>query len=198
MLSFFLQIGIIILALLLLLIYLRIKLIKQVKRLIINPSAIIPYQTAIVFGAGINKAGFPTKVLIDRLETTIQLFNQRKLQKILISGGKAKNTSEAIIMQNYLIDHGIPKEILLKDEEGFSTFDTLKRAKEIFQIQQAILITQKFHLPRAIGIAEMLHMDVVGVTADRRRYKITSLIWWNLRELFAWLRVIYRMKRSGT
>ena len=152
------------------------------------------YRTAIVFGAGINPNLQPTKVLRDRLDKTIQLVEQDQLDRILLSGGKIHKTSESTIMYNYLIERGIPAEMLVRDEQGNSTYDTLLRAKNTFDIQQAVLITQKFHLPRALAIAQELEMDVIGIAADTKTFRPDSLLWWNFRELFAWVWTLVKLK----
>lgn len=152
------------------------------------------YRTAIVFGAGINPNLQPTKVLRDRLDKTIQLVEQDQLDRILLSGGKIHKTSESTIMYNYLIEHGIPAEMLVRDEKGNSTYDTLLRAKNTFDIQQAVLITQKFHLPRALAIAQELEMDVIGIAADTKTFRTDSLLWWNFRELFAWVWTLVKLR----
>jgi vancomycin permeability regulator SanA len=157
------------------------------------------YRTAIVFGAGLNKSLTPTKALRDRLDKTIQLADQGQFDRILLSGGQAKETTESVAMRDYLACQGISSELLLIDEEGISTYDTLKRAKTVFHIQQATLISQPFHLPRAIGIAQMLGMDVIGIAADTRKFKISSILWWHFRELFAWIWSLIKVRLySGT
>jgi SanA protein len=90
-------------------------------------------------------------------------------------------------MHAYLIQHGIPSEMLIIDEEGISTFETLKRARTLFQIEQAVLITQEFHLPRAIALAQKLKMNVIGIPADTKKFRFSSLAWWHIREIFAWV-----------
>ena len=173
---------------------LRYQLLTQTASWIKETKPLIAYRTAIVFGAGINPNLQPTKVLRDRLDKTIQLVEQDQLDRILLSGGKIHKTSESMIMYNYLIEHGIPAEILVLDEQGNSTYDTLLRAKNTFDIQQAVLITQKFHLPRALAIAQELEMDVIGIAADTKTFRPDSLLWWNFRELFAWGWTLVKLK----
>jgi SanA protein len=189
---------IIFLTLLMSLVCVRWHLVRQTKACIFKQKDPATYRTAIVFGAGVNRELFPTKALSDRLDKTIQLVKEGQFDRILLSGGRTKTSSECAIMQAYLVNHTISPQLLLLDEEGFSTFDTLLRAKNVFHIQQAALITQRFHLPRAIGIAKMLKMDVVGISADLQRYKLSSRIWWSVREALAWIWSVIKVKtRSG-
>ncbi|RJQ43845.1 MAG: YdcF family protein [Anaerolineaceae bacterium] len=177
----------VLLILILFLIILRIQLIKQTRSLIVRQKDPSSYRIAIVLGAGVNANLSPTKVLRDRLDKTIQLIEQGQFDQILLSGGKVRSTSESIIMHAYLIQHGIPSEMLIIDEEGISTFETLKRARTLFQIEQAVLITQEFHLPRAIALAQKLKMNVIGIPADTKKFRFSSLAWWHIREIFAWV-----------
>jgi len=177
----------------------RINLVRQTKPFIIKQKKKTTYRKAIVFGAGLNRNLLPTKVLRDRLDKTIQLVQAGQLDRILLSGGKAKKISEPKAMYSYLVERGINPNLLILDEEGISTFDTLKRAKQYFQLNQLLLITQKFHLPRAIGIAQQLDMDVIGIAADTKSFKINSIVWWYFRELFAWIWSLIKIRtRMGT
>lgn len=185
--------------LILLLTMIHVRLVHRTEPFILKQKEKPSYRTAIVFGAGINRVLSPTKVLLDRLDKTVQLAQQDHFDQILLSGGKARDTSESAIMQSYLIQHGAPAELLLMDEGGISTFDTLKRAISTFNIHQAVLITQRFHLPRAIALAQTLGMDVIGIAADTRKFKFTSRVWWYFRELFAWVWSLIKVKiHSGT
>lgn len=190
--NWFLPIAVI---LLILLVALRIQLIHRTSPMIVVEKDASTYRTAIVFGAGINRDLQPTKVLKDRLDKTIQLYEQGQLDHIILSGGEARMSNESIIMRNYLVNKGIPEDILSVDEGGVSTYDTLQRAQSSFNVQQAVLITQRFHLPRALASAEMLGMDVIGIPADTQKFRFNSLLWWNFRELFAWVWTLIKTSR---
>jgi SanA protein len=88
-------------------------------------------------------------------------------------------------MQRYAISLGIPKDVLVLDYAGRRTYDTCYRAKYIFQIDEALLITQNFHLPRAMLTCNALGIKVIGVSADLRKYHLSSLIPWQIRETLA-------------
>ncbi len=141
-------------------------------------------RVAIVFGAGLRRDGTPTPVLRDRIETAVQLFVDGKVEKILMSGdNRFENYNEPGAMREYAMQLGVPPEAIVLDYAGRSTYETCYRAKEIFEVPNAILVTQSFHLPRALYTCNNLGVEAVGVSADRRIYRSSSLFFWNLREV---------------
>jgi SanA protein len=133
----------------------------------------VPAQTvAIVFGAGIGKNGGPSDVLYDRLTIASQLYKAGKVQKILLSGDNSyENYNEPEVMATTLINaFAIPKEVIGQDFAGRRTYDTCIRAKEVFGVESAILITQDFHLPRALYTCNSLGVNSVGVSASLQPY----------------------------
>jgi SanA protein len=153
-----------------------------------------PAPVAIVFGAGLWRDGTPTTVLRDRIATAAELFFSGKVQKILMSGDNSYiDYNEPGAMHNYAISLGVPDEAIVLDYAGRHTYDTCYRAQAIFGVRQAILVTQKFHLPRALYICSALGMKVVGVPSDRQDYRLGSIAWWNLRELPATLTALLQV-----
>ncbi len=149
-----------------------------------SPSA----PVAIVFGAGLWRDGTPTTVLRDRISTAAQLYFSGKVEKILMSGDNSYlDYNEPGAMQAYAVSLGVPPEAITLDYAGRRTYDTCYRAREIFGIRQAIVVTQGFHLPRAIYTCRALGMDVAGVPSDGHTYRPASLFYWHLRELPATL-----------
>ena len=145
-------------------------------------------QVAIVFGAGLLRDGSPTPVLRDRVETAAELYFAGKVQKLLMSGdNRFVEYNEPGAMRAYALELGVPEDAIVLDYAGRRTYDTCYRAKEIFGIDQALLVTQRFHLPRALVICKGLGVAGEGVAADRRAYRRSSLGIWNLRELPATL-----------
>ena len=143
---------------------------------------------AIVFGAGLLRDGSPTPVLRDRVETAADLYFAGKVQKLLMSGdNRFVEYNEPGAMRAYALELGVPEDAIVLDYAGRRTYDTCYRAKEIFGIDQALLVTQRFHLPRALVICNGLGVAGEGVSADRRAYRRSSLGIWNLRELPATL-----------
>jgi len=143
-------------------------------------------HVAIVFGAGLWRDGHPTAVLYDRVATAAELYHAGKVEKLLLSGdNRFENYNEPGAMRQLALDLGVPAEALVLDYAGRSTYDTCYRAKAVFGVSRALLVTQNFHLPRALFICDALGIETVGVSADRRAYLRRSLTWWNFREIFA-------------
>jgi vancomycin permeability regulator SanA len=143
---------------------------------------------AVVFGAGLWRDGTPTTVLRDRIATAADLFFSGKVQKILMSGdNRFIDYNEPGAMREYALTLGVPESAIVLDYGGRRTYDTCYRAKAIFCIQKAILVTQSFHLPRALYTCNRLGLDAIGVPSDRKDYRMGSLLFWNLRELPATL-----------
>ena len=145
-------------------------------------------KVAIVFGAGLLRDGSPTAVLRDRVQQAASLYFAGKVEKLLMSGDNSYvNYNEPEAMQRYALELGVPEKDIVLDYAGRRTYDTCYRARAIFGVSQAILVTQAFHLPRAIFLCNMLGVDGVGVNADLRTYPRGAVLWWNLRELPATL-----------
>ncbi len=145
-------------------------------------------RVVIVFGAGLWRDGSPTPVLQDRVATAVELYQAGKVEKLLLSGdNRFLHYNEPAAMQRLALALGVPEEDLVLDYAGRRTYDTCYRARAIFGVEQAILVTQAFHLPRAIYTCNQLGVEAVGVRADRRPYPRTSMLYWNGRELLATL-----------
>lgn len=141
---------------------------------------------AIVFGAGLWSDGTPTNILRDRIETAAQLYLSGKVQKILMSGdNRFEDYNEPAAMRAYALKLGVPDSAIVLDYAGRRTYDTCYRAGAIFGVQQAILVTQSFHLPRALYTCNALGLNAVGVASDIRIYRPALNLYWNLRELAA-------------
>jgi len=145
-----------------------------------------PNRLAIVFGAGLRRDGTPTAILRDRVETAAKLYFDGKVEKILMSGdNRFDNYNEPESMRQYALELGIPSDAIALDYAGRRTYDTCFRAKTVFQVDSALLITQKFHLPRALFLCNALGLDAQGVEANNNRYRRGSLLIWNFREQLA-------------
>jgi len=128
-------------------------------------------HVAMVFGAGLNVDGGPSAMLYDRVAVAADLYNTRKVDKLLMTGDNSVVThNEVEAMRKTAVDLGVPDEDIVLDYAGFSTWDSCYRAREVFSLTSATLVTQKFHLPRAIYTCQQLGMQAVGVTADRQDY----------------------------
>ncbi len=126
-------------------------------------------RVAVVFGAGLYRDGTPTPVLRDRVATAAELYFSGRVEKILMSGdNRFLYYNEPGAMKAYAMQLGVPEDAIVLDYAGRRTYDTCYRAKEIFKLNEAILVTQRFHLPRAIFTCSNLGLPVTGVEADRR------------------------------
>lgn len=145
-------------------------------------------RVAIVFGAGLRRDGSPSPVLRDRIETAAALYFAGKVEKLLMSGdNRFIYYNEPGAMRDYAIELGVPAEAIVLDYAGRRTYDTCYRARAIFQLEHAILVTQQFHLPRALYTCNHLGLPAIGVPADRRSYFGQSRMYWNVREIPATL-----------
>ena len=145
-------------------------------------------RVAIVFGAGLRRDGSPTLVLRDRVETAAGLYFAGKVDRLLMSGDNSNpNYNEPKSMADYAVRLGVPATAIVLDYAGRRTYDTCYRAKAIFGVDSAILVTQPFHLPRALYICHALGLDAAGVPASKYAYRRSILFFWNLRELPATL-----------
>ena len=143
-------------------------------------------QVAIVFGAGLRRDGTPTAILRDRVETAANLYSSGKVEKILMSGdNRFEDYNEPEAMLQYALSLGVPSHAIALDHAGRRTYDTCYRAKAIFGVESALLVTQKFHLPRALFLCRALGLDAAGVEANQRHYRSASLLIWNIREQLA-------------
>lgn len=125
----------------------------------------------LVLGAGVRADGTPSKMLKDRLDKTIELYNSGVSETIIVSGDhRTKDYDEVNTMKNYLIDAGIPSECIFMDHGGLSTYDSMYRAKNIFSVKKAIIVTQKYHMYRAIYVAKSFGIDAYGVSAKEISY----------------------------
>ncbi len=151
-----------------------------------TPEAVPPQPVAIVFGAGLRRDGSPTAVLRDRVETASSLYFSGKVKKLLMSGdNRFVDYNEPEAMRQYALALGVPDADIVLDYAGRRTYDTCYRARAIFGVGNAILVTQGFHLPRALFLCNSLGVQAVGVEAANHYFLKRSRLIWNLRELVA-------------
>ena len=121
----------------------------------------------LVLGAGVRADGTPSPMLKDRLLEGIALYDMGASDRLLMSGDNTKKGYDEVnTMKQYAIDHGVPSEHIFMDHAGISTYDSIYRAKEIFQAEKIIIVSQKYHLYRALYISDSLGVDAYGVSAD--------------------------------
>jgi vancomycin permeability regulator SanA len=146
----------------------------------------------VVLGAGVYPDGTPSPVLVDRLATAASLYREGRATRILVTGDHGRASyDEPGAMRDWLVDHGVPGEVISQDHAGFDTFSSMVRARRVFGVERPIVVTQAFHLPRALYLASSAGMDPTGVVADRREYP--GALGMHLREMLsrpkAWLDV---------
>ncbi len=143
-------------------------------------------RVAIVFGAGLTRDGQPTAILRDRVQTAAQLYFSGKVEKLLMSGdNRFTYYNEPGAMRQYALSLGVPDDAIVLDYAGRRTYDTCYRAKTIFGLESAILVTQQFHLPRALFLCNALGLKAVGVQANNLHYWPPLMMIWNIREQLA-------------
>ena len=124
----------------------------------------------LILGAGVRN-GSPTPMLRDRLITGISLYESGAAPKIIMSGDHGREDYDEVnVMKSYAVENGVPDSDVFMDHAGFSTYDSIYRAKAVFEADSIIIVTQKYHLYRALYIAERLGVNAVGVAADLDDY----------------------------
>jgi len=137
----------------------------------------------IILGAGI-WGDSPSPMLQDRLLQGIELYKKGVSSKIIMSGDHGREEYDEVnVMKKYAIDHGVPSEDIFMDHAGFSSYESIYRAKEIFGAKRIVIVTQKYHLYRALHIANSLGLEAYGVGADPRQY--VGAMYREIREILA-------------
>lgn len=154
-----------------------------------------PQPIAIVFGAGVWDDGTPTPMLADRVQAAVDLYKMGRVQKILMTGDNSSpDYNEVEAMRRYAEERGIPSTDITLDYAGFSTYESCYRAKDIFGIQHAVLITQRYHLPRAVYTCRQMGVEVVGLgTPDWGTFRNDSMRYYTLREVLAIAKALWQV-----
>ena len=138
----------------------------------------------IVLGCFVKPSGVPSDMLYDRIKMGNELYLSKAAPKIIMSGDHGQvEYDEVSTMKAYAVDAGVPSEDVFCDHAGFSTYESIYRAKEIFGADKVIIVTQEYHLHRALYVAKSLGIDAYGVSADYRTY--AGQIGRDLREILA-------------
>lgn len=127
-----------------------------------------PAQVAIVLGAKVMGNGTPSSTLADRVAAGVALYRAGKVKKLLLSGDHGQTSYDEVdCMRAYAEKVGVPAEDIFMDHAGFNTYDTMYRARDIFKVKSAIVVTQKYHLWRSVYLAKSLGLEVSGFPADK-------------------------------
>lgn len=150
--------------------------VKYASDKIISIEDVSETNVAIVFGAGIRSNDTPSDMLSDRLNVAAKLYESGSVKRILVSGDNSvEGYSEPDVMKDTLMDeYGIPEEVIFADYAGRRTYDTCARAHDLWGVDNAVLVTQGYHLPRAVFTCENLGVESIGVSASLRPYVFES------------------------
>ena len=152
------------------------------------------YPVGIVLGARVIGATVINGVYADRLQTAVNLYKKGKITKILVSGDHGQVTYDEVNAgKDYLLKEGVPASDIFLDHAGFDTYSSIFRAKNIFGVKKALIVTQDFHLPRALYFSHALDIEALGCSADLHEYPdITKM---KQREILArvkaWLNIAF-------
>lgn len=143
-------------------------------------------RVALVLGAGLNRDGTPGVVLQDRVSKAAELYFSGKVEKLLMSGDNTSlHYNEPAAMQEFAISIGVPEEDIILDYAGRRTYDSCYRAQAIFGVDKMIVVTQAYHLPRALFLCNAFDIEADGVPADDANYRLRFYTFWWTREIFA-------------
>lgn len=140
-----------------------------------DPEKTPQVYTVLVLGASVKSNGNLSTMLRDRVESAITLYEKGKVKRFLLSGDNGTSQyNEPKAMKKYLLERGIPETDIFMDYAGFDTYDSVYRANYIFEVDKAIVVSQAFHLPRAIYIARAMGLEYYGFVGDKRHYQQES------------------------
>lgn len=155
-------------------------------------SSSVSAPVIIIPGAGLRADGTPSDILRDRLIVALAVYDDGRAEKMLCSGDNGQvEYDEVNAMRVWLLDHGVDPEDIVLDHAGFDTYDTMVRANKIFGVTQAIVVTQDFHLPRALYLAHAQGISVQGVSASLEPYVGDRM--YRVREIFARIKAFFNV-----
>ncbi|MBQ4610107.1 MAG: YdcF family protein [Clostridia bacterium] len=142
------------------------------------------YDCILVLGAGVWSGGRPSHMLADRLDVAIDAYDAGAAPKLLMSGDHGrKEYDEVNVMKEYAMAAGVPSEDVFMDHAGFSTYESIYRARDVFMAKRVLVVTQEYHLYRALYVARALGLEAEGISADLRPYR--GQLRYDLREMLA-------------
>jgi len=156
------------------------------------PETVPQAPAALVLGAGLNRDGTPGLVLQDRVRSAGELYFQGKVEKLLMSGDNSSEFyDEPGAMKEFALELGIPEGDIVLDFAGRRTYDSCYRAKVIFGLDNLIVVTQAFHLPRALFLCNAFDIEADGIPADDANYRRSTYTFWWVREILASLKAYW-------
>jgi len=162
----------------------------------------VPFSRfALVLGAGLEKNGLPTDILSDRVETAINLLDHNKTSFLVLSGSVSpQNFSEPESMSDLACSLGVDKLKLILDHQGKTTFDSMINIADYSENEMVTIVTQRFHLPRALWLANSLKINAFGIPANIYKFSFFKTAFWYLREIFVlpvnFLKILFKQFRN--
>ncbi|MDD3435387.1 MAG: ElyC/SanA/YdcF family protein [Patescibacteria group bacterium] len=177
--------------------YSNVKILSAASNVAFNCQRLETYPVGLVLGARAYNDNQVSPIFSDRLITAADLYNEGKIENIIVSGDHGSATYDEVTAgRNFLLDQGIPGDDIFLDHAGFDTYDSVYRAQEIFKASRVLIITQRFHLPRALYFAEERGLLALGCVADKQVYE--NLNYFENREILArvkgWLEAFVKRK----
>ncbi len=152
-------------------------------------------QTALVLGAGILSNGKMSPIFKDRIDIAVTLYRTQQVRTILVSGDDGTDEhNEVNPAREYLLQQGVPSTDIFLDHAGFDTYSSMYRARAVFLVTSAVIVTQPFHLPRSVFIARRLGIEAYGTPADQHAYHIKNNVREVLASVKAFFNVVYNRK----
>lgn len=138
----------------------------------------------LVLGAGVWEGDRPSHMLQDRLDTALAAYSAGAANKLLMSGDHGREDYDEVnVMKAYAVERGVPSEDVFMDHAGFSTYESMYRAREVFAAERVLIVTQGYHLYRAVYVARALGLEAYGTGADLREYR--GQRYYDMREILA-------------
>jgi len=155
------------------------------KQFVLNKNRLKQYKYCLVLGAGLEKDGKPSDILMDRVSTAVCLFNNKQVDLLIMSGTRRRGYDEPGAMQAAAIAQGVPDSAILLDPQGISTLNSCVNYRQKFSRESLVIITQPFHLPRSILLARKLGLNAYGIAAGIYHFSWYKRAFWYIREFFA-------------
>ncbi len=155
------------------------------KKYIIDPQQVFHAEYALVLGAGLEKDGQPSDILMDRILAAAQLFQSQKVNYLIMSGAAGHGKDETQAMAAAALAYGIPQNAIRLDGQGFSTFKSCLNTQRAYSPKNLVVVTQLFHLPRSIILARLLGIKTCGYAASNFHFSFYKTAYWYLREIIA-------------
>ncbi len=151
-----------------------------------DAAALSDIDCILVLGCRVYEDGTPSAMLYDRVSRGIELYKQGAAGKLLMSGDHGRHGYDEVnTMKDLALAENVPSQDVFMDHAGFSTYESMVRAKEVFQAERVLIVTQEYHLPRAIYIAKSLGLEAYGCPSDLRTYGLRTQVTQDIRESIA-------------